>query len=102
MSRIYSVAITTAAPRNPSDPGSVAIGFYVIENVDGKRLIRMVTENGDTVELNGVQWVRELQAGDVPRKIAAQLTLSIRLAATEDERGFHRRLTPEDYWPVPA
>ena len=99
--KIHSVPITTAAPRNPSDPGSVAIGFYVIERDGDKRLVRMVNESGETVEINGTQWIRVLDPGQNARKVAAELTRQIRLAATEDERGFHRRLTPEDYWPVP-
>jgi hypothetical protein len=100
--KVYSVAVTTQAPRDANDPGMVALGYYVLENVDGHRMLRMTDEAGATVEINGQQWIRELGPGNNPKKLAGQLTMSIRIAATEDERGFHRRLGPEDYWPVPA
>jgi hypothetical protein len=97
--KIYSVAITTRRPVNASDPGSVALGYYVIENVAGKRLLRMVNEAGETVELNGQQWIRELEPGQNARKLAAQLTQSIRIAASEPN--FHRVITARDYPDVP-
>ena len=86
--RVYSVAITTRAPRDANDPGMVALGYYVLEHVDGKKLLRMTDEGGATVEINGQQWVRELQPGDNPKKLAGQLTQSIRIAASEPN--FHR------------
>ena len=74
----------------------------MIERDGDKRLVRMVNESGETVEINGTQWIRVLDPGQNARKVAAELTRQIRLAATEDERGFHRRLTAENYWPVPC
>ena len=97
--KVYSVAVTTRAPRDANDPGQVALGYYVLEHVDGKKLLRMTDEGGATVEINGQQWVRQLEPGDNPKKLAGQLTQSIRIAASEPN--FHRVITARDYPDVP-
>jgi hypothetical protein len=89
--KIHS-SVTVEPPRNADDCGVVSIGHYTIDG----GLLTMVTENGDVVRIGDRTWTRELHAGDSPRKIAAQLTLSIRLSV-QGQGNFHRVLTHSDY-----